>query len=305
VVVALGLAVPIAGQVRAYDVTWYAIPKAPDLYQRLGAWFAKHGGPQTSVAFLEVGKLGYYSNARIIDLLGLVTPGASAHVIANDWDWAIQRYQPDYYIAHGCFEPQWHNVSQEAWFQAAYTPALKMEEPSRCAPITYPLVIYQRKPNAVFPTPLRPLFAQTNTQQKIPIVPSDSPDHWAGQTFSVTQPQFNALALLVTKPNRVDTGSLVLHLKRSPQDTTDLRRVVMPLSAIPASETWLTFRFDPLADSAGQSYFMSLELADLPQGPAPLTVWCATDDLYAGGSRYTGTNAAPGDLCFRALVPDK
>jgi hypothetical protein len=111
--------------------------------------------------------------------------------------------------------------------------------------------------------------------------------------------------LLVTKPKRVDTGSLVLHLKRSPQDTTDLRRVVMPLSAVPASDTWLTFRFVPLPDSAGQSYFISLELADLPRGPAPLTLWCATDDLYAGGSRYTGTNAAPGDLCFRALVPDK
>ena len=303
--VALLLAAPIAAQVRAYDTLWYTIPRGPDLYEQLGDWFAQHGGPQASVAFLEVGKLGYYSDAHIIDLLGLVTPGASAHVIANDWDWAIQHYQPDYYIAHGCFEPQWHNVSQEAWFQAAYTPALKMDEPSRCAPRTYPLVVYERKPGAVFPTPLRPLFAQTNTQQKIPIVPSDSPEHWAGQTFSVAQPQLSALALLVTKPNRVDTGNLVLHLKRSPQDPTDLRRVVLPLANVPASETWLTFRFAPLADSAGQSYFLSLELADLPRGPAPLTVWCATDDLYAGGSRYTGANPAPGDLAFRVLVPDK
>ena len=54
-----------------------------------------HGGPATSVAYLEVGEVGYYSQARVIDLLGLVTPGAAAQVPAHDFDWAVQRYTPD------------------------------------------------------------------------------------------------------------------------------------------------------------------------------------------------------------------
>jgi hypothetical protein len=56
-----------------------------------------------------VGEVGYTSGARVIDLLGLVTPGVAAHVPSLDYDWAVQRYAPDYYLANSRFDALlWH-----------------------------------------------------------------------------------------------------------------------------------------------------------------------------------------------------
>ena len=70
------------------------------------------------------------------------------------------------------------------------------------------------------------------------------------------------------------------------------------------NDAWYTFRFAPLAGSAGRQYFFTLELSGVPAGSPPLAFWCATDDLLPGGARYLGAVPQPGDLTLRVSVPD-
>ena len=173
VVVLIGL--PLAAWVRDFAATQIATHRVSDLYQRAGEWIGAHGGPATSVAYLEVGEVGYYSQARVIDLLGLVTPGAAAQVPAHDFDWAVQRYTPEYYLANSRFEgtPQVEgllmHLSHTAWFTAAYSPVMTMTEQRSGDPATYQMVIYRRQPGAGLPPPLHAVLAQWHTQQPLPL----------------------------------------------------------------------------------------------------------------------------------------
>src|SRR5690348_5197579 len=52
-----------------FNTNFVATHRESDLYARAGAWLAAHGGPAVSVAYVEVGEVGYISGARVIDLL--------------------------------------------------------------------------------------------------------------------------------------------------------------------------------------------------------------------------------------------
>ena len=303
------LLAPILGRLREYDDNFLAVHRQSDLYQQAGEWLAAHGGPAVSVAYLEVGEIGYYSGSRVIDLLGLVTPGAAPHVPMRDFEWAVLRYQPDYYLADNRFENRsgglLMDLARNPWFAAAYRPVMTLAARSRIDATQHGMRIYQRQPGASLPPPLHPLAVQWNTQQPIWLEPGAPPERWPGQTITVPAPNLSAVALLLGKTTTLTTGTLVLHLRRSPQDTTDLRRVTLPLAAIPnPTNLWLTLRFPPLPDSAGQSYFLAVELTGTPSGPSPLALWSASDDLYPGGTRYEGTKPAVGDLCLRLSAPE-
>ncbi len=45
-----------------------------DCFQGLGTWFAEHTEPDAQVAIADIGAFGYYSNRRVVDMAGLITP---------------------------------------------------------------------------------------------------------------------------------------------------------------------------------------------------------------------------------------
>lgn len=300
---------PILDRLRVYDVNFLTVHRQSDLYQQAGEWLAAHGGPAVSAAYVEVGEIGYYSGSRVVDLLGLVTPGAASHVPTRDFEWAVQRYQPDYYLADDRFENPGGgllmDLAHNPWFAAAYRPVVTLEAQVRPIASLQHMRIYQRLPDASLPPPLHPFAVQWHTQQAIWMMAGDPPERWPGQTITVAEPNLSAVALIVGKATTAITGTLILHLRRSPQDSADLRQVALPLTELPnPSNLWLTLRFPPLPDSAGQSYFFTVELAGNPYGPAPLALWSASDDLYPGGTRYEGDRPAVGDLCLRLSTPE-
>jgi hypothetical protein len=310
--VLLVLVPPLAAQVQDFARIQIVSHRVTDLYQRAGEWLAAHGGPATSVGYLEVGEIGYYSQARVIDLLGLVTPGAAGHVAAHDFEWAVQRYGPEYYLANDRFEgtPQAEgnlaHLSHEAWFTAAYSPVLTLIDHRGGDPATYHMVIYRRQPGSVLPPPLRVVLYQWHTQQPLPLLPTTAPAERPGQTFTMPAANLSALTFQIGKPDPAEGGTLVLHLRHAPDDPTDLRRVEVPMTEIPVqANAWLAVRFPPIPDSAGQTYFATVEIVDAPEGQRPVYFWTATDDLLPGGSRMAGTTPAPGDLCLRVSVPDE
>ena len=291
-------------RLRDFDDNYLSYHRLSDVYERVGHWLAEHGGPSVSVAYLEIGEVGYYSNSQLIDLMGLVTPGAANRVLSMDYDWAIQHYRPTYYLASSRFNDLLGNPQEEYWFTTAYEKVTTFQDPWQRTASTYQMDVYKLKSGASLPDPLRPIASQHMIQQAYWPLAGATANQIEGQTFTVSEDNLSAIALRLSTPYPGAAGTLVLHLRHNPSGGQDIRQVSVPLSEIGAN-SWLTVRFDPLPDSKGQSYYFSVELRDTTPGEKPpLALFYATDDLYRGGTRYEGSKPVQGDLCFRAYVPD-
>lgn len=70
-------------------------------YRPIAEWLNQHAGPDKSLATGEIGVLGYYTDRKIIDLLGLVTPDLApwqAEGRAKIIDRTIKLFSPDYIV---------------------------------------------------------------------------------------------------------------------------------------------------------------------------------------------------------------
>jgi hypothetical protein len=90
-------------------------------YFEMARWFREHADTDASIAYHEVGYLGYYTDNRIVDLLGLVTPGLTEHVAAGDFAWGFWRERPDYlvYLEGSRF---FEGILRDPAFQSSYRP---------------------------------------------------------------------------------------------------------------------------------------------------------------------------------------
>jgi len=67
-------------------------------YLALAEWVRNNTDPGDSVAFMEIGYLGYFTPNPIVDLAGLVTPGVAAQVQEGDFATGFWRHEPDYFL---------------------------------------------------------------------------------------------------------------------------------------------------------------------------------------------------------------
>jgi hypothetical protein len=67
-------------------------------YREVSAWLREHTDPTESVAFAEIGYLGYFTDNRIIDLVGLIDPLITDHLATDGFAWGFWHYHPDYYL---------------------------------------------------------------------------------------------------------------------------------------------------------------------------------------------------------------
>ena len=68
-------------------------------YKQFGLWIAANTPADASVAVAEIGTIGWYAERRIIDILGLVTPGNADFVAAGDYHSWLTLHPPDYILA--------------------------------------------------------------------------------------------------------------------------------------------------------------------------------------------------------------
>lgn len=78
-------------------------PRGPG-YTAMSSWFRENTSPDESIAYLEVGYLGYYTDNRIIDTAGLVTPEVIPHLKVHDTDWVYQEYIPYFIVRQRDFD---------------------------------------------------------------------------------------------------------------------------------------------------------------------------------------------------------
>ena len=78
-------------------------------YVATGNWLKENTAPEASVALVEIGLVGWYSERYIIDILGLVNPYNADYVAQREFSSWLMHYQPDYLLRH---EPVWpHETS--------------------------------------------------------------------------------------------------------------------------------------------------------------------------------------------------
>lgn len=98
------------------------------------------GTPNNTLACTEIGILGYYSNFRMIDPCGLVTPEVVKH-LATDWWWSYRTLKPDFCVLYE------YNTDLKAlpeWFKNDYIPIHYFPTPKHIFNNTR-VILYQRK----------------------------------------------------------------------------------------------------------------------------------------------------------------
>ena len=66
-------------------------------YLEVSRWINDHAPRGVTVASLEVGTIGYFSDVRMIDLYGLVTKGSKP----GDPGWTLRQFRPDFVLFRG------------------------------------------------------------------------------------------------------------------------------------------------------------------------------------------------------------
>lgn len=90
-------------------------------YKLAAEWLNEHAKEGASVAANEIGVLGYYyKRGKIIDALGLVTPGIAEHVSHQDYAWYVHNYQPDFLMFDYPRRPILEDMVTEPWFKEQY-----------------------------------------------------------------------------------------------------------------------------------------------------------------------------------------
>jgi len=121
-----------------------------------------------------------------------------------------------------------------------------------------------------------------------------------GQTFACRYPNLARIDVMLATYARQNHHPLVFHLREAPSGVADLVTITVPAEDI-ADNTYYSFTFEPLPDSAGRTYYFYFEAPEAVPGDA-FTIWADLQgDPYTSGTRYVNHAPAPGDLRFIAF----
>ncbi len=112
-----------------------------ETYLEVADWLRVHTQPQTTIGFIEVGTIAFFSERQIIDLLGLVTPGVTPYLAVQDNAGLFKALHPEYYIRN-CHFDSWgmnRRVHESTFFQQYYVPIASFSQQD-----LPPVVLYRR-----------------------------------------------------------------------------------------------------------------------------------------------------------------
>jgi arabinofuranosyltransferase len=130
----------LAAQARLSYTQSLKLPDSREIaYREVGLWLKQNTPKDSTFAAAEIGIIGYVSERKVIDYLGLVTPEARQHMIKGDFTWWLRRRAREYVIVRVppmVFEQP---ALSDPFFLSNY------REAERFHPKDYPeLVVYER-----------------------------------------------------------------------------------------------------------------------------------------------------------------
>jgi len=140
VVLAVGIFALGALNVRQTALNLSQVRARQAAYVATGRWLAENTPANSTVGFVEIGLIGYFSQRQIVDLLGLVTPGMEPYLLKRDHVGILQAYRPDYYVRNTDYDewPMNRKVHESAYFKQHYAPVAEIPQTG-----AKPIVIYR------------------------------------------------------------------------------------------------------------------------------------------------------------------
>ena len=124
-----------------------------------------------------------------------------------------------------------------------------------------------------------------------------------GQSFVAPRNRLNRIDLLFQTYGRKNTHDVTLRLLAAPENGAnplqglEVYQTTFNAATI-SDQSWGTFTFPPLPDSAGKTYFIALQSPQSIDGNA-ITVGGIERDVYTAGSAFLGPVPVPADITFR------
>ena len=94
----------IGALVSVQKIVSFEVRGATQSYVDMGVWLRDNTPVTASVAMVEIGTVGWYSQRPIVDILGLVSPYNSAYIGERHFMHWLLHYQPEFILRH---EPVW------------------------------------------------------------------------------------------------------------------------------------------------------------------------------------------------------
>lgn len=283
--------IALAGGIKSYHDKYKVLPFPKlELYTKAGKWAAVNTEPDSSIASLEVGYFGYYAQRKIIDLVGLITPGVSSHIRRGDFQWAVKEYKPDYFIYNEEFSGWLKPIIDQPWFKENYKQIKKMNHPG------YPFTLTIFKKVTDFEAP-RILTLDSHQQESNFAVGEISKGVEIGQTFHCFNDNLGRIEVMLATYNRENHQEVIFHLKRFPQDEKDIYAKHFNASSV-IDNDYRSFDFPPIPDSKGKMFYFSFESPQSEKGDA-ITIWASSENKYKKGTLYINGKKAKGDVRFK------
>jgi hypothetical protein len=125
------------------------------------------------------------------------------------------------------------------------------------------------------------------------------PGHSYIQSFVAKHDNLNAVEIELAKYGRkLKTGELKLHLRSDLNGTNDIAAVTVPGSKIKSCCAYVLLPFDPIPDSKGKTYYVSIETSQLPLDRT-VAVFLSPDDGYVEGDFLIDNIPQNRDAVFR------
>ena len=247
-----------------------------------------------TVAYLEIGQIGYYSDRIIIDTIGVVTPSVIPHFKKGNNIWVYLYYKPDYIIYNPIFNGWMSPLVTSSWFKKSYIKITEIREPGYPAP----LVIYKKVNESKIPPPMNIDIVQNKAEKPIgEIVENVS----VGQVFKSQHNNLCAIGIIFATYARQNHGHAIFVLKDG-KGKIIFKQTFLIDDLIDNAE--YIFYFPPIKDSKGKKFYFYIKSLDSKPGNA-ITVWMSVEDTYKDGYAIKNGKPLEGDLCFKTYyLPD-
>lgn len=115
-----------------------------------------------------------------------------------------------------------------------------------------------------------------------------------GQSFTADHMGMSGISVMLAPSDSPGSGSLLFHLRSSPQSINDLALARLPLSEI-SHQNYYKFDFTPQSDSQRKDYFLQVEI----EGEGQVLIFTAPPDSYLDGALYVNQIPQEAQLGFR------
>ncbi|MTI80576.1 MAG: glycosyltransferase [Firmicutes bacterium] len=114
-----------------------------------------------------------------------------------------------------------------------------------------------------------------------------------GQRINIKENYLSRIDLFVGTYGRMNKGKLIFHLKKSPNSINDIVTITKEINLL-KDNSWVPFEFDPIENSAGETYYYWVECLATSGSGITLYINELGKELYVNHVQQDGT------LCYRA-----